>query len=450
MRQLIIFWVFIIPALSSWQLSAQSVVTEPTLKDTEQVIEVDNKISDDAIAERLSNILISSNRFQNIDVAVEDGIVFIQGETQDQNHKQWAENLATRTEGVIAVINNIEIKLEDAWSFQPAVDETLRLYDGFIRTIPKITIAAILLLLTWFVGKLSVRTSRRILDRKLNNPFVLRMVTRLIALPVFIIGLYLVLQITGLTKLALTLLGGTGLMGVIIGLAFKDIAENFLASMLISVQRPFKIGDLIKVDDHEGVVQSVTTRGTVIMTLDGNHIQIPNSTIYKTTIINVTANPKIRQQFSIGIGYNDGIAIAQQIAVDTLLKQEAILKDPPPEALVDSLGSSTVNLEIYFWVDGTKNSTSKVKSAAIRLVKRAFDAADISMPDEAREMVFPEGIRILSGDAPAPIDTPKKPAEPLANKAEDNLQNDEVTTVREQGKRNQLTTEDQNLISDDA
>src|SRR5690606_11234881 len=247
MRSLFVLLGFFLLPTVYWQVHAQSINHEPTLKDTEQVIEVNNKVSDDAIAKRLANILSSSSRFQDIDVSVEDGIVFIKGKTHEPNHKQWAEALAARTEGVIAVINNIEITLEDAWSFQPAVDETLRLYDGFIRTIPKMTIAVILLLLTWFISKFSIRTSRRILDHKLNNPFVLRMVTRLIALPIFIIGLYLVLQITGLTKLALTLLGGTGLMGVIIGLAFKDIAENFLASMLISVQRPFKIGDYIKV-----------------------------------------------------------------------------------------------------------------------------------------------------------------------------------------------------------
>lgn len=428
---------------------AQSNPTDQPLQDSSQTIDVKDTVQDQAIAERLQRILTSSGRFNEVDVQVEAGIVFLNGETQSTEFITWAEKLAQRTEGVIAVINHLTFDEEAAWSFQPAVDETVSLYNDFVRTIPKIVIALVLLLITWALAKVAAIVAGRVLKSRINNPFVMRLSARLAALPVVIIGLYLVLQVTGLTKLALTLLGGTGLMGIIIGLAFRDIAENFLASVLISIQRPFKINDYIKVDNTEGVVQSVTTRGTVIMTLDGNHIHIPNATIYKNTIINVTANPKIRQQFTVGIGYDDGIARAQQIAVDTISAHPAVLADPAPQVLVDNLGAATVNLEIYFWVNGVKNSTSKVKSAVIRLVKRAYDEAGISMPDEAREVVFPEGIRLLPEDAPPAKTDNKTPDEPLNNEVEDNLSNEEVTSIQQQAEQHQLTEQSQNLIKDD-
>jgi len=432
----------------SW-LFAQSDTPVQNLQDTEQTIDVKDTVQDQAIAQRLQRILTSSGRFNGIDVQVEEGIVYLKGETQSTEFKDWAEKLVQRTEGVIAVINQLDVDDEAAWSFQPAVNETVSLYHDFVRTIPKIVIALILLLMTWLLAKITYSISNRVFKKRISNPFVMRLVARLVALPVVIIGLYLVLQVTGLTKLALTLLGGTGLMGIIIGLAFRDIAENFLASILISVQRPFKINDYIKVNDTEGVVQSVTTRGTVIMTLDGNHIHIPNATIYKNTIINVTANPQIRQQFTVGIGYDDGIARAQQIAVETISGHPAVLNEPSPQVLVDNLGAATVNLEVYFWVNGVENSTSKVKSAVIRLVKRAFDEAGISMPDEAREVVFPEGIRILSEDAPVQKQVSKIPDEPINNEAENNLSNEEVATIQQQAEQHQLSEESQNLIKDD-
>jgi len=432
----------------SW-VFAQSELSSHTPQDTDQTIVVKDTIQDQAISQRLNRILTSSGRFKNIDVHVEEGIVFLNGEAQTSEFKDWAEKLAQRTEGVIAVINQLDIDEQAAWSFQPAVDETVSLYNDFVRTIPKIVIAVVLLLITWLLAKVAVNIASRVLNERINNPFVMRLSARLMALPVVVIGLYLVLQVTGLTKLALTLLGGTGLMGIIIGLAFRDIAENFLASVLISIQRPFKINDFIKVNDNAGVVQSVTTRGTVIMTLEGNYIHIPNTTIYKNTIINVTANPKIRQQFTVGIGYDDGIARAQQIAVETISAHPAVLSDPAPQALVDNLGAATVNIEIYFWVNGVENSSSKVKSAVIRLLKRAFDEAGISMPDEAREVVFPEGIRVLSENAPVQKQTPKIPDEPLNTKAEDNLSNEEVDSIKQQAEQHQLSEQSQNLIQED-
>ncbi|KAA3638169.1 MAG: BON domain-containing protein [Proteobacteria bacterium] len=422
---------------------------EQVLKDSDQTIDVSNTVQDQAIAQRLHNILTSSGQFKDIEIRVEEGIVFLSGESQSPEYKTWAEKLAQRTEGVIAVINQITVSADNAWDLQPAVDETVSLYHDFVRTIPKIMIALAILLITWLFAKLTFAMASRVLSQRIKNPFVMRLMARSMALPVVIIGLYLVLQVTGLTKLALTLLGGTGLMGIIIGLAFRDIAENFLASILISIQRPFKINDYIKVDNTEGVVQSVTTRGTVIMTLDGNHIHIPNATIYKNTIINVTANPKIREQFTVGIGYDDGIAKAQQIAVDTISAHPAVLDDPPAQVLVDNLGAATVNLVVYFWVDGVKNSTSKVKSAVIRLVKRAYDEAGISMPDEAREVVFPEGIRVWTEDNSGQAGASKTPDEPLNNEAEDNLSNQEMANIQQQAEQHQLSEQGQNLIQDD-
>lgn len=418
-------------------------------KDTEQLIEVNQTVADQAIEKRFSNILKVSGRIQEPKVEVIEGVLVLGGWTDDETDKQWVEEAANRTEGIIAVINNIEVRLGEQWDLNPAVNEALSLYDTFIRALPKVTIALVVLLLTWLLARMATSLGHKALGRKVNNPFVLRMVARLFAVPVVVVGIYLVLQLTGLTNLAMTVVGGTGLLGLVIGIAFKDIAENFLASILISVRRPFKIGDYILVSGHEGVVQSVTTRGTVIMTLDGNHIHIPNAIIYKNTIVNVTANPNIRKQFTVGIGSNDSITQAQQIALDVLNKHEAILTEPEPQVLVDSLGSATVNLIVYFWVNGQKNSSVKVKSAMIRLIKKAFDDAQIMMPDEAREVVFPEGIRIIQDQPVSAQPTPEaKPIEPQENAVEADLSND-VDEIRKQSEENLLSDESDNLIKDE-
>lgn len=247
---------------------------------------------------------------------------------------------------------------------------------------------------TWLLMLWISRSTMALLQQRLENHLLRRVAAKAAAVPVLLVGFYIALRVAGLTGLAVTVLGGTGLIGLVIGFAFRDIAENFLASLMISIQSPFAHGDRIAVAGHEGFVQSVNTRSTLLMTLEGNHVQIPNATIYKETIINYTANPNTRFDFTVGIGYDDTIEEAQSIARSVLADQVGLVDDPEPWVLVEALGASTVNLRIYFWVDTGHFNGLKVRSAVIRRVKQAFDGAGISMPDEAREVVFPGGVPV--------------------------------------------------------
>jgi small-conductance mechanosensitive channel len=128
-------------------------------------------------------------------------------------------------------------------------------------------------------------------------------------------------------------------------------------------------------------VHQLNTRSTVLMSQSGNHVQIPNATVFKSTIRNFTSNPNRREEFVIGIGYEDRIAHAQEIALRVLAAHPAVLESPEPWVLVDRLGSATVDLKVYFWLDGSVHHYAKVRSALMRLIKRAFQDAGISMPD---------------------------------------------------------------------
>ena len=133
----------------------------------------------------------------------------------------------------------------------------------------------------------------------------------------------------------------------------------------------------------------------------------------------------------VGIGYDDSISFAQEVALKVLAEHPAVLNEPEPLVLVDNLGASTVNLRIYFWLDGGQHSWAKVKSSVIRLTKRTFQDAGISMPDEAREVTFPHGVpvRMIERDGAA---EPAKPAltkptaetETVVTKAEAGLQSE--------------------------
>jgi small conductance mechanosensitive channel len=359
---------------------------------------------DAAIAARLQRILNATEWFETPTVRVDEGVVFLSGATTSDTYRTWAGDLARRTEAVVAVVNRIQVSESSPWDLSPASLELRRLGRSAVQSAPLVGVALFVLLLTWWASRVATWMAGRVFHRRIQNPLLRSVATRTVAIPVFLLGIYLMLRISGLTQMAATVVGGTGLFGLIMGIAFRDIAENYLASILISMQRPFALGDLITVEGQTGFVQGVTTRGTLLLNLSGNHVQIPNATIYKAVILNLTANPKVRESFRIGVGYKDSIAQAQDVALKVLHDHPAVLPDPEPLVLVDELTAATVVLNIGFWVDRSAHSNAKVRSAVIRLVKLAFEQQGISMPDESREVVFPDGVPVRLLDQHAPTD----------------------------------------------
>ena len=426
----------------------------------EQQVDVDPLAADHEIEERLQRILMATERFEDTEIQVQEGVVFLSGSTSKEEFRTWAGDLASNTQDVVAVVNRIVVDEGPIWDLSPAWAEIRRLIRETVQVIPLMGLAILLLIATWFASSLAMNLAGWLLERRMSNKLLRQVATRAVAVPVFLMGLYLILRISGLTQMAATVLGGTGLIGLIVGIAFRDIAENFLASVLISIQRPFSIGDLIEVDGHHGFVQSVTTRGTLLMTLDGNHVQIPNATIYKAVIHNFTANPAIRLNFVVGIGYDDSVALAQEVALNVLHDHPIVLEDPEPLVLVDKLGAATVNLDVYFWINGHEHSAVKGRSSVIRLVKRSFEKSGISMPDEAREVVFPNGVPVdIPGENGRLADTRQAGSEravaernkrddEVANEAEGNLAS-EAAEIHQQAEQSRRPDEGANLLANE-
>lgn len=349
---------------------------------------------DDQISQRLKGILEATQWFEEVQVSVQNGVVFLDGKTKSDEYSRWATELTKNTQDVAAVVNRIVVTERSVWDLSPAIGELDALWKSAIRSSPFVLFAIVVLILTILAASIAKRIAKWGLLVRIPNTLLRQVAIQAIAIPIYLIGFYLVLRVSGLTQLALTVLGGTGLIGLVIGIAFRNIAENFLASILISAQNPFRNGDHIEVNNFRGLVQRVTTRGTVLMTFDGNHVQIPNSIIYQSVITNYTANPRRRALFRIRIGYEDAISDAQDLAVKTASSHPDVLKDPAPTAFVDDLSPSAITLVIYIWLDGSKNSPEAVRSGVMRMVKQAFQDAHISMPDEAREVIFPQGVPV--------------------------------------------------------
>lgn len=417
-------------------------------------VDVQPVAKDEQIGARLKKILVATEWFIDPQVRVEEGVVFLTGKAKTLGDKEWASKLAGNTQDVVAVANRMTVSQPSPWDFTPAWEEIDKLRHNSIQVLPVLLVAVALLIIFWFVAKLIAKVSRRIASRRTTNVLLQEVVAKAAAIPMLLLGIYLALRISGLTRLAATVLGGTGLLGIILGIAFRDIAENFLASILLSIQRPFRTGDLIIVEGRTGFVQSVTTRGTTIMTLDGDHVQIPNSTIYKSVIENITANPNQRQTFAVGVDYEDLLEEAQAVILEVLQQHIAVLVKPEPLVLVDELAASTVNLRIYFWLDISKHDGLKVRSSLIRLVKNALAKNGFTLPDESREVIFPKGVPVRMLEINEPKSSKPKPLpthvrnqpEEISTQSEGSLTS-EAGVIEQQAKNARQPERGENLLS---
>lgn len=401
MRTATILFILVLVQVTSGALAQESAeLTQPEAETPSEKPEAPEKVDvqpvarDDEIANRLQDILTATKWFEGPEVEVRDGVVFLRGEASQEDFRRWATDLAQSTQDVAAVVNRMSVAKRGLFDMTPAIAELRSFAGSAIQMTPLLLFGVIVLGLTWLIARGARTLAELTFHSRISNPLLRNVFAKTVMVPILLLGIYIVLRVTGLTQLAFTVLGGTGIAGLILGIAFRDIAENFLASILISMQNPFRTGDLVEVGGNRGFVQRVSTRGTLLMTLDGNHVMVPNAIIYKSVVTNYSANPNRRVDFGIGIGYDDSISKAQRLIKEILDDHPMVLSDPESRVILDELGASTVNLRVYVWLDGAKHNPDSVRSSILRIVKQTLLREGISLPDEAREVIFPNQVPV--------------------------------------------------------
>lgn len=193
------------------------------------------------------------------------------------------------------------------------------------------------------------------------------------------------------------LLGGLGLSAFLVGFAFKDIAENFLAGVILAFNRPFNVHDSIQVKDLMGRVMELNLRTTRIKTYDGKDIYVPNALVLKEPVTNFTRDGQIRQDFLVGIDYEaDAEAVIAillaQVKLEPLVLQQASRQ---PFAVVEELATSTVNVRVYFWAaaEEYRRGVLELRSRVMNRVKNTLLAADnVSLPSDIVQVQFPKSL----------------------------------------------------------
>jgi small conductance mechanosensitive channel len=238
-------------------------------------------------------------------------------------------------------------------------------------------LALAIVVISMLLARLFATRSETILAPFLRNVLLRSVAGSVISSVVVIGGLMLALGALRLTQVVLSILGVASIVGLAVGFAFRDITENFIASVLLGVRRPFQIGDYITVAGQTGVVKSLNTRATVLVTLEGNHVRIPNATVFKEIMINSTASPSSRNSFDVVIPNDASIVDAIEAINRALRELNGILQDPPPRALVEALEPDGVKIRTYLWAPTRNVDWFQLLSEAKLKTKVALQQAGV-------------------------------------------------------------------------
>ncbi|KKO47804.1 hypothetical protein VT06_14940 [Arsukibacterium sp. MJ3] len=343
-------------------------------------IKVLNAPQDPAIAARLAAIAASISGLEQLDISVNAGVITLRGTVANNQLKHDITAIASRLEGVVHVQNQLQEQLAVRSRLAPAAEKFREMLTTTVQMLPLLLLALLAVVGFWLLG--SWLSGRNALLRRLGlSELATNLGMRFVRIIITAIGMLIALELLDATALVSAMLGVAGVIGIALGFAFRNIVENYLAGVLLSTRNPFAIGDFIQVNNMTGMVMRLTSRDTVLMTLDGNHLRIPNSQIITSPMTNFTRNPLRRFEFTVGVSVDLDLIVVRQLAIVTLQQMPGILTEPTPRVLVLELGDSTVTVRVLGWIDQRETDFLKARSEAIRLVKAAFDAAGIEMPE---------------------------------------------------------------------
>lgn len=405
--------------------------------------------SDAAIAQRIATIFGEIDTLSGVEISVEAGVVTLTGETLTADAASRAEALALRVEGVVTVENRIDRDLSVSTRVAPAVGELEATIQDFVRIIPLLALAIAVFVTLGVLGWLLSRWDA--LWRLLTpNQFVAELVGSTVFSLFVVFGLVSALTLLDATAFLGALLGAAGVIGLAVGFAVKDTIENYIASIMLSVRQPFRPNDHVVIDGQEGRVIRLTSRATVLMTLEGNHLRLPNALVFKAVILNYTRNPERRFDFTLGVDPEDDPLSALETGLAALKALTFVMTDPDPAAGIREVGDSTINLVFSAWIDQTDADFLKSRSVAIATVKAALDSAGFTLPDPTYRLRIDSGALPTAATKPepapaanrAPARAAKAPGPEITDVAPDTSLAERVEEERREAKSGDLLSED--------
>lgn len=241
--------------------------------------------------------------------------------------------------------------------------------------------AGVLILIGYFIARILTTFMLRRFKNKMR-PHQAMLLRRIVFLIIFL--LFFASAMQQLNFHISALLGATGILTVALGIASQTSMSNLISGLFLIGEKPFEIGDYITVNNMTGEIVSIDTMSVRIRTIDNTMVRIPNETLVKSSIVNLSYFPTRRINMTIGIAYEEDITRAVDVLLRAVRGNPLCLTDPAPAVIVEGFGEYALNLQLQVWT--RTEDRRELQSRLYQSIKEAFDLEHISMPCPARTL----------------------------------------------------------------
>ena len=259
-------------------------------------------------------------------------------------------------------------------------DQLVGMGEGFVRALPGLAIALVVLLVTWLVARFAARIADLLIGKTDVRPSLKNLIDTIVRLVIWIIGIMIaaIVVMPGLTPASL--FAGLGIGAVAIGFAFQDIFENFMAGVLIMLREKMRIGDIIECEGIIGKVEHITLRETHVRKLSGEVTLVPNSMLFKNPVEILTDEVKRRHEVVVGVSYDTNLDHAADVIRRAVEGVEEVDSEKTLDIFAQEFNSSSVDFLVRWWSGSTPRSGWESKDKVVRAIKAGLDDAGIEIP----------------------------------------------------------------------
>ncbi|GEO05969.1 mechanosensitive ion channel protein [Adhaeribacter aerolatus] len=258
-----------------------------------------------------------------------------------------------------------------------------------ILMLPNLVIALVMLVLTFVAARIIQKTTEKLLPRFSHSVALNNLVSSLVYTASILIGIFFVLSILQLDKTVTSLLAGVGIIGLALGLAFQDIATNFISGVIIAVRKPFGVGDVVESNDYFGTIERVNLRTIDIRRVTGELVKVPNRKVFENVMVIYTHYGIRRVDVKGSVSYAEDLERVQQLVKAAVVNIKGMVEHKDVEMVYEEFGESSVNFLVRFWIHYSRQfDYVSARSEAIIKIKKAFDENNVQIPFPIRTLDF--------------------------------------------------------------
>jgi small conductance mechanosensitive channel len=265
---------------------------------------------------------------------------------------------------------------------------------GFIRMLPQLGLALVVMLIAWGCAHLVRSLTKRIASRAGLRPSLVALFVTLAGIVIWLFGILVALAVLLPGVNAGSLLTVVGFSSIAIGFAFKDIFENFLAGVLIMMRKKMRIGDHIECQDVEGRVEQITLRETYLRRLDSQLTIVPNAYLFQNPVRIITDLDLRRHEIVVGVAYDTDLDRAAEIIAEAIRGLERVNRAKPVDVFAREFADSSINFTVRWWAGSRQAEMHASRDQVVRSIKRALDEAGIEIPFPQVTANFPQPLRV--------------------------------------------------------